>query len=294
VGDRVRHPGRPGGDRIAGLTEGGTSGRGATGARADAAASPERAAGMTTDAPPGPGPGGASGVRGTAVAVLAYGLAMGYLEAAVVVYLRAALGLGPELVGTAGDAMGTATVGAFLPAEIGREAATLVMIAAVGWLAGRSPVERLAWAAVAFGTWDIAYYVGLWVLIGWPESPLAWDVLFLVPATWVGPVIAPVGVSAALIGFGLAAGRRLRAGGQLRLGRARILAVAAGGVLVVVSFLVDGSRVLAGDTAPWTGWPIYLAGMIVGIAAALSAFAPGPARRAAGPPGDDEAMRRSA
>jgi len=62
------------------------------------------------------------------------------------------------------------TLGTFLPTEVAREAATLVMIAAVGWLAGRSPTERLAWAAVVFGTWDITYYLGLWLVIGWPES----------------------------------------------------------------------------------------------------------------------------
>jgi hypothetical protein len=234
------------------------------------------------------------GFGSTAVAVVAYGLAMGYLEAAVVVYLRAALGLAPALVGVGEGAMETATVGAFLSAEIAREAATLVMIAAVGWLAGRSPAERLAWAAVAFGSWDIAYYAGLWLLIGWPESPLSWDVLFLIPAAWVGPVLAPVGVSAALIGFGLAVARRLRSGGQLRLGRARILAVVGGGVLVVVSFLVDGSRVLAGDVAPWTGWPIYVAGMILGIAATVSAFGPRHDRRAPSPAGNDGSMRRRA
>jgi hypothetical protein len=226
------------------------------------------------------------GFGGTAVAVVAYGLAMGYLEAAVVVYLRAALGLAPELVGAADDAMGAATVGTFLPAETAREAATLVMIAAVGWLAGRSPAERLAWAAVAFGTWDITYYVGLWLVLGWPGSPATWDVLFLIPAPWVGPVLAPVGVSAALIGFGLAAARRLRAGGRLRLGPARLAAVAGGGVLVVVSFLVDGDRVLAGDLSPWTAWPLYAAGMALGIVAAAGAFRSAPEGRAAGRPGD--------
>jgi len=207
---------------------------------------------------------------------------MGYLEAAVVVYLRAALGLAPELVGAGDDVMRQATVGTFLPAEVAREAATLVMIAAVGWLAGRSRVERLAWAAVVFGTWDIIYYAGLWILLGWPESPATWDVLFLIPAPWVGPVIAPVGVSVALIGFGLAVARRLRAGRQLRLGRARLLAVVGGGALVVVSFLVDGDRVLAGDLGPWSGWPIYAAGMTIGIVAAAGTFRVGSARHPAG------------
>lgn len=197
---------------------------------------------------------------------------MGYLEAAVVVYLRAALGFAPELVGPGTDTMTAATVGALLPAEVAREAATLAMIAAVGWLAGRTSLERLAWAAVVFGTWDITYYAGLRVLIGWPPSIAAWDVLFLVPAPWVGPVWAPVGVSATLVGFGLAAARQLRRGAGLHVGPARLAVAAAGWLLVVASFLVDGERVLAGDTAPWSGWPLYLLGMALGIGAAASAW----------------------
>ncbi len=214
--------------------------------------------------------------------MLAYGVAMGYLEAAVVVYLRAALGFAGELVGPGESAMTATTVGSFLPAEVTREAATLIMIVAVGWLAGRRPVERLAWAAVVFGSWDIVYYAGLWALIGWPPSLAAWDVLFLIPSAWVGPVLAPIGVSVALVGFGLAATRRLRAGGRLRVGPGRLALAAAGGLLVVVSFLVDGGRVLGGDLAPWTGWPVYGSGMTLAIAATVAAFEPGSDRERRG------------
>ena len=237
-----------------------------------------------TGAAAGSAPGG--GFRGAAVAVIAYGVAMGYLEAAVVVYLRAALGLAPQLVGPGEDVITAATVGTFMGAEVAREAATLVMIAAVGWLAGRSPAERLAWAAVVFATWDITYYAGLWALIGWPESLAAWDVLFLIPAPWVGPVLAPVGVSVALAGFGLAAARRLRTGGRLRLGSGRLIVMIGGGLLVVAGFLVDGGRVLAGDLAPWSGWPLFAVGMTLAIAAGAGAFEPAVDRRPGGRAGD--------
>jgi len=105
--------------------------------------------------------------RSTAVVVIAFAVAMGYLEAAVVVYLRAAIGL--DVVGFVPLA-DPADFEAFAAIEVVRELATLVMIASVGWLAGRSGLERLAWAAVVFGTWDIVYYVGLWAAIGWPPS----------------------------------------------------------------------------------------------------------------------------
>ena len=203
----------------------------------------------------------------TAVVVFAFGVAMGYLEAAVVVYLRSAIETG-SLV----PAHDPATLGTFEAIEVARELATLVMIAAVGWLAGRTRLERLAWAAVVFGAWDIVYYLGLRLAIGWPPSLETWDVLFLVPAPWVGPVWAPIVVSAALVGIGLAGARRLRAGRPIVVGPLRALAGLAGGGLVVASFLVDTNRVLAGDSSAWTGWSVFWVGMGLATAATVSAL----------------------
>lgn len=204
----------------------------------------------------------------TAFAVVAFGVAMGYLEAVVVVYLRSAIETGSVV-----PAHDPATLGTFEAVEITRELATLVMIAAVGWLAGRTRLERLAWAAVVFGAWDIVYYLGLRLAIGWPPSFGTWDVLFLVPAPWVGPVWAPIVVSVALIASGLAAARRLRAGRPIVVGPVRALAALAGGSLVIVSFLVDTNRVLAGDSSAWTGWPVFWAGMAAATAATVGALA---------------------
>ena len=204
----------------------------------------------------------------TAVPVLVFGIAMGFLEAAVVVYLRAALGIVPSNV----SAHDPATLGTFEAIEVARELATLVMIGAIGWLAGRTRLERLAWAAVVFGTWDIVYYLGLRVAIGWPPSLETWDVLFLVPVPWVGPVWAPIVVSAALIAFGLAAARHLRAGRPVVVGPVRAIGALGGGSLVILSFLVDTNRVLAGDSAAWTGWPVFWAGMALAVAATATAL----------------------
>lgn len=211
---------------------------------------------------------GRAGYRSTAVAVVAFGVAMGYLEAAVVVYLRSALGIVPAAV----PAHDPETFGTFEAIEITRELATLVMIAAVGWLAGRTRLERLAWAAVVFGAWDIVYYLGLRLAIGWPPSFDTWDVLFLVPMPWVGPVWAPIVVSAALVVAGLAAARRLRTERPVVVGPVRALAALAGGGLVILSFLVDTNRVLAGGSAAWTGWPLFWAGMALATTATLTAL----------------------
>jgi len=205
--------------------------------------------------------------RSTAGAVVAFGIAMGYLEAAVVVYLRSAIETGSVV-----PAHDPATFGTFEAIEIARELATLVMIGAVGWLAGRTRLERLAWAAVVFGAWDIVYYVGLRLAIGWPPTLDTLDVLFLIPSPWVGPVWAPIIVSTALVGSGLAAARRLRAGGAIVVGPIRAVAALAGGGLVIASFLVDTTRVPAGESVAWTGRMLFAAGMVLATAATVSAL----------------------
>ena len=86
--------------------------------------------------------------------------------------------------------------------ELWREAATLVMIATLGMLAGRTWRCRVGYAAIAFGAWDIFYYVFLRVISGWPRTLLDWDILFLLPLPWWGPVLAPVSIALVMILWG--------------------------------------------------------------------------------------------
>jgi hypothetical protein len=205
---------------------------------------------------------------GLTFAVAVFALAMAYLESAVVVYLREALGVGT------GDVfpidLESELSGRLGWIEIGREAATLLMIGGIGWVAGRIGLERLAWAAVVFGIWDIGYYAWLWVFSGWPESLLTWDLLFLIPAPWAGPVWAPVAVSLALVGFGLAMAGRYRAGMAPTSGRWPLLGLAAGGAIVVLSFLTNATLVLDAVTPSDFAWPIFGAGMAIGIVSAVT------------------------
>ncbi len=181
--------------------------------------------------------------RTTAVVVLAYAVAMAYLESAVVVYLQLALG---GQVGAIFPLRPAIEAGDLVAIEVGREAATLVMIAAVGTLAGRTWVERLAWSAVVFGAWDIGYYAWLNVFSGWPPSLGTTDLLFLIPVPWVGPVWSPVLVSLALVGVGLAAARTVRSGRRLALSRWHWVAGLAGGIVVVLSWTIDAGRLVGG------------------------------------------------
>ena len=225
----------------------------------------------TSAMPRVPPPGAPARFRSVAAAVLAYAVAMAFLEAAVVVYLQRALGIDPRALFPVQD---PAVTGDLAVIEAGREAATLVMLGAVGWLAGRNGLERLAWTAVAFGTWDIFYYGWLWAFIGWPSSPGTWDLLFLIPVPWTGPVWAPGAVSLALVGFGLAAARRLRAGRAVHAGRAQVAAGVLGGLVVVLSFCGDAPLVLDGGLPTEFAWPIFAAGLALAAWGATTALRP--------------------
>jgi hypothetical protein len=133
----------------------------------------------------------------TRLAVVAvWAIAFALVEAMVVVYLRRLFGLQYRLTFTPGDFHYPR---AYLGDEQAREAATMVMLFAVGYLAGRTWWQRLAYWLFAFGVWDIFYYVWLWVLLRWPASPGARDLLFLIPGEWWAPVWLPVLASLAFV-----------------------------------------------------------------------------------------------
>ena len=127
-----------------------------------------------------------------------FATAMGYLEAAVVYYLRI-------LVDRIQPYQRNPLPGfeALAPAEIAREAATMVMIFTVGWLAGRTWRGRIGFSLLIFGVWDITYYLFLRPLTGWPTSLADWDILFLIPLPWWGPIWAPMSIALLMILFGL-------------------------------------------------------------------------------------------
>jgi hypothetical protein len=132
--------------------------------------------------------------------VFIFAIAMAWVESAVVVYLRTLIGrVSPYQANPLPVSVGLGWI------EVVREAATLVMLLTVGWLAGRTWRGRLGYALIAFGTWDIFYYVFLVPMSGWPQSLLDWDVLFLIPLPWWGPVLSPVLISILMIIGGMLA-----------------------------------------------------------------------------------------
>jgi len=133
---------------------------------------------------------------------------MGWLEGVVVVYIYGLLGIGPgQVIQSPADVVVRfGELPWLLPTEQSREAATLVMLAALGWLSARSWRGRFGAFLVAFGVWDITYYVALYVMLRWPPSLATVDVLFLIPPGpwWNQPVWLPVAISVAMIGAGAA------------------------------------------------------------------------------------------
>jgi len=125
-----------------------------------------------------------------------FAIAMAYLESAVVIYLRAMYGI-EDLIR---DINFETDIYTFI--EIGREAATIVMLAVIGLLAGSTWPKKIGYFFLSFGVWDIFYYIWLYVFIQWPKSLFEWDILFLIPLPWWGPVIAPILISILLISIG--------------------------------------------------------------------------------------------
>ena len=129
--------------------------------------------------------------------MVVFAMAMAWVESAVVFYLRTMIDriepyqLHPLPV-----------IGSLGPVELVRELATMIMLVSVGMLAGKSWRSRLGYSAIAFGVWDILYYVFLKVMCGWPHSLLDWDILFLLPLPWWGPVLAPVLIAVLMIIWG--------------------------------------------------------------------------------------------
>jgi len=188
---------------------------------------------------------------------------MAYLESAVVVYLRAIYypsGFEFPLV---------AMPGPMVALEIGREAATVVMLLAVAMLLGRDGWERFFVFSIAFGVWDIFYYVFLWVFLRWPQSLLTWDVLFLIPVPWLGPVLAPVIVSLALITSSVWLWRLKLEGHPLMFSRRLWSLAILGGGLVLMSFMVDFQSAVALTLPAPFRWDIFGAGMALALGALL-------------------------
>ena len=196
--------------------------------------------------------------------VVILGIAFAYIEAAVVVYLREIFH--PDGFTFPLRDFPISENWSFLLTEIGREAATLVLILTAACLAGRNLQQRFAYFMVIFGVWDMFYYIWLKILIGWPDSVMDWDILFLMPMIWASPVLAPVVVSVILLVFAIVILYRGSCGVPLRITVIDWLGFFIAAVVVIVSFCIAGLHIRESDFESHFHWPVFGAGNIAALA----------------------------
>jgi hypothetical protein len=221
--------------------------------------------------------------KSATLALLLFAVSFGYVEAAVVVYLRnlsepvrvsyypgtTPADLFPILTPQELRTADHGRLWQLLHVEIPREAATLVMLAAVAFIIGTNEMQWLAAFVIAFGAWDIAFYGFLKMLIGWPASLLSWDLLFLLPVPWSGPLLAPVLVSCAMIGGGLIVLRSEAHGRAVRLSLIHWTGISLGAFIILGTFTWDYRPVLAGRMPHPYEWPLFALGEAISIGSFL-------------------------
>ena len=216
------------------------------------------------------------------VIVVAFAIAMAWVESASVFYIRALVDrIEPYQPNPlpVNDALGNV--------ELWREAATLVMLATVGLLAGRTWRRRAGYAAIAFGVWDIFYYVFLRLITGWPKTLFDWDILFLLPLPWWGPVLAPVSIALVMVLWGtLATQSHVRPAGA----RWPWALGAIGVLLALATFMADAWRALPHGRAailqvlPTTfNWPVFVVALVLIALPVVHQVALAPARESGSP-----------
>ena len=162
-----------------------------------------------------------------------FGIAFGFLEAIVVVYLR-------EIHYPNGFSFPLTLLDPqMLKVEIVREFCTIIMLASVGWMLGKTSGEKFSFFIFVFGVWDIFYYVALKIFLDWPETILEWDVLFLIPITWIGPVLAPVICSIGMILIALIYVYLHEKNQQIKFAPIQIVLISLGVLIIIYTFIYD-------------------------------------------------------
>lgn len=153
--------------------------------------------------------------------------------------------------------------------EVGREAATIVVLLTLSRLAVQGPKLRFFLFLFCFGVWDIFYYLWLKVLTDWPVTLLDWDILFLIPVPWVGPVLSPVLISLVFIATAVVVNHRESQGCSVIFRRADRLLGLLAELIIIGSYLWETDSILQNtvpECYPWWLWGI-------GIILALCTFA---------------------
>jgi hypothetical protein len=114
------------------------------------------------------------------------------------------------------------------------------------------------------------------VLIGWPETLLSWDVLFLIPLRWWGPVLSPVLIAALICVSAVLVATRMKRGQRLEITPVNAGSLAAGGLLALYVFMSDSLHALLQGWADWDTlrpgpfkWPLFLVALALMVLPSL-------------------------
>jgi len=195
-----------------------------------------------------------------------FAIAFAYIEAGVVVYLR-------ELYYPEGFSfpLKLMPLRIFL-VELGRELSTLVVLFTAGIISGKNLGERLAYFLYGFALWDIFYYFWLKIILNWPESLLTWDILFLIPVLWTGPVLAPIIVSLTLLLFAFAMVYFSEKKFPVKMSRLNWLLLISATLLVFLSFIWNFPSIIKEEIPKKFLWEFFLFGELLSIVAFLRIF----------------------
>jgi hypothetical protein len=138
------------------------------------------------------------------------------------------------------------------------------MLIGLGYLIGKNFLQRFAFFMFAFGIWDIFYYIWLKVFINWPESFFAWDILFLIPLPWLGPVLSPIIVSVCLIISSLIVIHFETQDYPIIVKTSDWIILVFAGIIIIFSYLQHFYTIMNNGTLNYYPWWLFTSGLALG------------------------------
>ena len=200
------------------------------------------------------------------VIAVIFSISLGYFEAAVVVYLREIFYPDGFIFPLAIFSIDPIYKRLFIT-EIGREAASLILILTGACLFGRNRRQRIAYFLTIFAVWDIFYYVWLKVLLNWPASIMDWDILFLIPTTWASPVLAPVLCSLVMFLFAIIILYYDSYDKAFHIKYFDWFAFSLSGLIIIISFCIPGPHTADAGYKSYFYWNLFATGLVIAIGA---------------------------
>lgn len=144
--------------------------------------------------------------------------------------------------------------------EVFRELFSIVMLVSVAALIDAKFYIKFSFFAFIFGVWDIVYYIVLKISLNWPVSLNDWDILFLLPLPWLGPVWAPCVVSLSLILGSLYLIKQYEKGVEYSIRAKDWVLMAIFGLIVILSFLWEYRAAIGFEKPSAFPWYIFVVG----------------------------------